>query len=90
MITILVIKLDIIAISLSHRRWPIFEGVIYEADMGELSVKTEYVYRVGGNDGNGTVYSSSNFQFTSAPSLEQPDQKVTIATLGDQVRSHIP
>jgi len=65
--------------------WPVFEGVIYEANMTGLLPKTAYSYRVGGFDAsNQTARLSKEFIFNSAPSTTDPNQKVTIGTLGDQ------
>lgn len=65
--------------------WPVFEGVIYEANMVELVGSSRYKYRVMGYDcENNTIRSSDIFEFNAARSLSEPDQKVVISVLGDQ------
>lgn len=68
--------------------YPIFAGVIYEADMVGLTPgKTPYRYRVGGYDPvNATIRRSQDFSFASAPTAN-PDQNTKFAMFGDQVRS---
>lgn len=66
--------------------WPVFEGLIYEVNMDNLVPSTEYKYRVGGYDtANSTTRLSKEFSYHAAPVTNAPDQKVTIATLADQV-----
>ena len=71
--------------TVEQKWWPIFTGVIYEADMaGLLSPSTKYRYRVGGYDGaNSTTRYSQEFVFTTAPPVSRPDQTVRIAILAD-------
>jgi hypothetical protein len=67
--------------------YPVFAGVIYEADMVELKTgKTPYRYRVGGTDPeSNTVRRSQDFSFVTPPNSD-PEQKTVFAMLGDQVR----
>lgn len=67
--------------------YPIFAGVLYEANMVNLLPgKASYKYRVGGFDPiNATIRYSQDFTFHSAPE-PNPEQKTTFATFGDQVR----
>ena len=71
--------------TVQQKWWPIFTGVIYEADMTRLPLpSTKYRYRVGGYDSaNATVRYSEEFVFSTAPLSTRPDQTVRIAMLAD-------
>lgn len=63
--------------------WPVFNGLIYEADMTNLSPDTSYCYRVGGYDSvNATTRVSKFFTFTTAP-VPSPTHTTRIGTLAD-------
>jgi hypothetical protein len=72
--------------SVPQNWYPIFGGVIYEANMANLEPgKNTYRYRVGGYDSVAQVVKrSADFSFTTPP-LPSPEQKTTFAMLGDQV-----
>ncbi len=64
--------------------WPVFTGLIYEADMSGLSADKYYKYRVGGYDSaNATVRFSAEFEFKAAPESNNPNRETKIATLAD-------
>jgi hypothetical protein len=64
--------------------WPVFTGVIYEADMINLQPETAYYYRVGGYDAsNKTTRYSETFSFKSAPIEKNPNRKTVITTFAD-------
>ena len=64
--------------------WPVFEGMIYEADMAALQPGAEYQYRVGGYDSvNATTRRSAVFPFRAAPAAGDPDRDTRIAALAD-------
>ena len=63
--------------------WPIFEGVLYDADMTGLEADTKYVYRVAGYDQvNQTIRYSSEFEFKSAPVINA-DRKTVVSVFAD-------
>lgn len=63
--------------------WPIFSGMIYEADMNGLEAGKRYDYRVGGFDtANNTVRTSDTFSFNSKPNND-PNRPTTVASLAD-------
>lgn len=68
--------------------WPIFTGVLYEADMSGLEAGQGYHYRVGGTEShvlksNEVVRRSKDFQFSAAP-LQRADRRTVIGCLADQ------
>ena len=65
--------------------WPIFTGMLYEANMGGLEASKEYKYRVGGTQTEGaiTVRRSDEFKFKAAPSPD-PNRQTVIGCLADQ------
>jgi len=64
--------------------WPVFTGMIYEADMTGLAPATRYIYRVGGYDSaNSTTRYSPQFEFSSAPAPD-PARQTTVGVLADQ------
>jgi hypothetical protein len=64
--------------------WPVFTGVIYEADMTGLAADHHYKYRVGGWDSaNATLRYSAEFNFKAAPESNDPNRVTKIATLAD-------
>lgn len=69
--------------SVEQKWWPIFTGVIYEANMdGLLLPSTSYQYRVGGFDSaNNTIRYSDEYVFQTPPINTRPDQTVRIAIL---------
>jgi len=63
--------------------WPVFNGMIYEADMTNLDPSEKYCYRVGGFDtANSTQRYSSTFNFT-APPKPAADHTTRVAALAD-------
>eukprot|EP01031_Cornospumella_fuschlensis_P039048 gene39048-47509_t len=69
--------------SVPQKWWPVFNGMIYEADMVNLSPETSYCYRVGGYDSvNATTRVSKTFTFTTAP-VPSPTRTTRIGTLAD-------
>ena len=64
--------------------WPIFEGVLYEVNMINLSGEKKYSYRVGGFDtANNTMRYSDVFTFTSAPDHNDPNRVTRVYTIAD-------
>jgi hypothetical protein len=66
--------------------WPVFTGVLYEADMAGLQEGEAYKYRVGGTQRqvrHQEVRRSSDFQFNAAPSPD-PNRRTVIGCLADQ------
>ena len=66
--------------------WPIFTGVIYDADMSALLPGASYVYRVGGySPANATYRFSGVHDFTAPPlPFADRDRPTTVAALADQ------
>lgn len=63
--------------------WPVFNGVIYDVDMTDLSPDSHYKYRVGGFDNvNQTMRYSEEFTFKAAP-LPSPDRTTRVFTGAD-------
>lgn len=63
--------------------WPIFTGVLYDADMTGLEADTKYIYRVSGYDeANQTLRYSSEFEFKSAPVINA-DRKTVVSVFAD-------
>jgi hypothetical protein len=66
--------------------WPIFTGVLYEADMTGLLPGEAYQYRVGGTQHQlmkRDVRRSKDFQFKAAPAPDA-DRRTVIGCLADQ------
>ena len=65
--------------------WPIFTGVIYDADMTSLVPDAAYVYRVGGySSANATMRFSEAFDFRAPPRPHgDKDRPTVICTLAD-------
>lgn len=66
--------------------WPIFTGVLYEADMSGLQAGAAYQYRVGGTQHQllqTQVRRSQDFQFKAAPAPD-PNRRTVIGCLADQ------
>jgi hypothetical protein len=69
--------------TVEQKWWPVFNGVIYEADMVGLKPSMAYTYRVGGWDAaNNTVRYSKDFSFRAAPEAN-PNRKTVVTTLAD-------
>jgi hypothetical protein len=70
--------------SVPQKWWPVFTGMIYEANMINLTPRTKYCYRVGGYDSvNATMRYSEVFQFSAPPLPNNPSHTTRIATLAD-------
>lgn len=70
--------------SVPQKWWPVFTGMIYEADMTGLAPAMRYTYRVGGYDSaNRTIRYSTEFTFSSAPT-PAASQPTTVGVLADQ------
>ena len=66
--------------------WPVFEGVIYEADMTGLQQDSYFEYRVKGFDVvNSTQRASKDFSFKAAPVAgAEPERTTRISVMADQ------
>lgn len=70
--------------SVTEKWWPVFNGVIYEANMAKLEPERKYSYRVGGYDtANKTVRYSDVFTFISAPDHTDPSRVTKVYTVAD-------
>lgn len=72
--------------SVPKKWWPIFTGVIYDADMAGLVPGASYMYRVGGfSPGNATFRFSEVHEFAAPPiPFADRDRPTTVAALADQ------